>query len=154
MLDAVLRATVIYIFLIVVFRLSGRRTIGQATTFDLMLLLIISEAVSQALANEDPSLKRAVTLVLTLVLLNVLSSFLKFYSRWFDRLVDGSPVVLVRNGRMRHRALRRTRVDEEDIMESARLEQGVSHLSDIRLAVLERSGHISIVKRNDRDEAR
>lgn len=144
-LDAVVRAAVIYILLIVCFRVAGRRTIGQATTFDLMLMLIVSEAVSAALSNGDQSVGRAITLVVTLIGLNVLSSFLKLWSKPFDRLIDGTPVVLVRDGEPVEQAMKRSRVDREDILESARLEQGIERLEDIHLATLERSGHISVV---------
>jgi len=148
MLDATLRASLIYVFLIVVFRLAGKRTLGQATTFDFMLLLIISEAVSAALSNGDQSLARAVTLVLTLVGLNVLTSFLKLYSPLADRIIDGTPTVLIRDGVVQHAPLRRARLDLEDLREAARQAQGIDNLADVRLATLERSGHISIVAKH------
>lgn len=153
-LDAVARAAIIYVALIVCFRLSGRRTIGQATTFDLMLMLIISEAVSAALSNGDSSMERALVLVLTLVGLNVISSFLKIKSKAFDRLIDGTPIVLLRDGVPVERAIKRSRVDQEDILEAARMEQGIEDLADVRLATLERSGHISIVPRCETDRNR
>lgn len=151
MVEGILRAAAIYFFLIVCFRLSGRRTIGQATTFDMMLMLIISEAVSPALTNGNQTLGHAFTLVLTLVGLNVLMSIAKFRSQSIDRLIDGKPVVLVRHGTLERAAMRRSRVDEEDLLEAARQEQGVSSLADVELATLERSGHISIVPRSPVD---
>jgi len=154
MVDAVVRATVIYFFLIICFRLSGRRTIGQATTFDMMLMLIISEAVSAALTNGDQSLGRAVTLVLTLIGLNVIMSFVKLSSKRADRLIDGVPIVLIRDGALQHGTMRKARVDEEDLLEAARQEQGLAALSDVEVATLERSGHISIVPKENKQAER
>lgn len=148
MIDAILRATAIYFFLILAFRLTGRRTIGQATTFDLMLLLIVSEAVSEALTNGDQSLGRAITLVVTLLSLNVLMSFVKFSSPVLERLIDGRPLPLIKEGVLQRRAMMLSRVDEEDLLEAARQEQGISSLSDVAEATLERSGHISIVPKS------
>lgn len=145
MLDAVVRATAVYVVLIICVRVAGRRTIGQATTFDMLLMLIISEAVSEALTNGDPSFARAVTLVVTLIGLNMAVSLLKCKSRAIDRLLEGDAVVLVRDGVPQRKQMRRIRVDEEDLREAARQEQGLADVADVALATLERSGHISIV---------
>jgi len=151
MTDAIFRATAIYFFLIVAFRLAGRRTIGQTTTFDLLLLLIVSEAVSEALTNGDQSLGRAITLVVTLLSLNVLMSFAKFCSPTLERLIDGRPVLLIKEGVLQRRAMRLSRVDEEDLLEAARQEQGVASLEEVSEATLERSGHISIVPKSTQE---
>lgn len=145
MLEAVLRAIGIYVFLIVCFRLSGRRTIGQATTFDMMIMLIISEAVSPALTQEKHSLAQAGVLVLALLGLNFVIALVKCRSEAADRVIDGVPIVLFSDGQLHTQVMRRMHVDLEDLLEAARQEQGLTSLDDVRLAILERSGQISIV---------
>lgn len=145
MLEAALRAAV-YLVLIVCVRASGQRTLGQATTFELLVLLIIAEAVSPALTQGDDSLATACVLVFTLLGLNFLMSYLKFYSQTVDRVIDGAPIVLVRDGKMDHVAMRKVHVDQDDILEAARIEQGLTAIEEIGLATLERSGRISVTR--------
>ena len=144
-MDSVVRVAVVYVFLMLVFRVAGRRTLSEATTFDLLLLLIISETVQEALVDDDHSITHACLLVLTFVAMNIGMSLLKQRSRSIERVLDGVPLVLLENGEPLRERMDRSRVDEEDILEAARETQGINDLADIRLAVLERDGQISIV---------
>src|SRR5947209_14347683 len=146
-MQSVLRAAAVYAFLMVVFRLAGKRTLSEATTFDFMLLLIISEATQNAMIGDDYSLTNGVLVILTLVGLDVALSLLK--QRWpvIDRLVEGSPLVLVADGRPIPGRLRRARVDESDILAAARSSRGLERMDQIQYAILESSGGISIIPR-------
>ena len=97
-MESVLRPTFVYLFVLVLLRLTGRRTLAQITTFDFVLLLIISEATQQALIGVDNSMINSAIVVSTLIGLNILMSLLKQRSRWFDRLLDDIPVVIVSDG--------------------------------------------------------
>ena len=149
-MDTIIRAAAVYFFLLVVFRLAGKRTLAQATPFDLVLLLTISEAVQNAMTRTDQSLTGAFGVVLTLVGLDIALSILKSKSRTFDRLLDDVPVVLVQDGQPLAERMRRARVDESDILKAARELQGLERLEQVRYAVLERDGQISIVPKGDR----
>ena len=144
-MDSVLRALVVYLFLLLVFRISGRRSLSQVTTFDLVLALIISEAIQQALIDNDDSLTNAFIVVLSLVGLDVAMSVLKQRSSRFDRIVDGIPVVVAANGGLRTVAMDMERVDESDILEAAREAHGLKSMDDVDYAVLERGGSVSVV---------
>jgi uncharacterized membrane protein YcaP (DUF421 family) len=146
-MDAVLRAAAIYFFLLALFRISGSRTLADATAFDLVLLLIVAEATQQALVGTDYSVTAAVLLILTLVGVDIALSFAKQRSRRLERIMDGMPVVLVEDGRALTGPMNRARVDEKDIMSAARLHQGLERLDQIKFAVLESSGGISIIPR-------
>jgi uncharacterized membrane protein YcaP (DUF421 family) len=146
--DAVLRAAAMYVFLVVVFRLAGKRTLAEVTTFDLVLLLIIAEATGPAMLDDDPSLTTAILVILTLVGLELGLSLLQFRFKKIDRLLDGLPTLLVDNGRILHDRMRKLRVDESAIMEAARELQGLERLDQVKYAVLERSGTITIVPTN------
>jgi uncharacterized membrane protein YcaP (DUF421 family) len=99
-MESILRAAAVYLFLLVVFRLSGQRALAQITTFDLVLLLIISEAIQQALIGNDNSMTHAALIVLTLVGLNVGLSVLKQRSKAAEKVLEDVPLVLVAEGRV------------------------------------------------------
>ena len=144
-MNSILRAAAVYLFLLVVFRLAGKRTLSQITTFDAVLLLIISEAIQQAMIDTDNSITNAFLIVLTLVGIDVLLSLAKRRFRRLERLVDGVPVLIVAEGRLRHEEMKRERIDVGDVMAAARSHHGLERLDQIRYAVIEQSGEITIV---------
>ena len=144
-MDSVIRVVIIYLFLLVVFRLSGKRTLGEATTFDFLLLLVISETTQQAMVGHDHSLTHAALLVLTFVIMNIGMSLWKQRSKTVERILEDLPLVIVERGRAIKERMDRVRVDEADILETARQSQGLERLDQIKYAVLERSGKISVI---------
>ena len=151
-MDTIIRAVFVYLFLLIIFRLAGKRTLGHITTFDLVLTLIISEAVQQALIDNDNSITNAVLLVTTLVGLNIAFSLLKQRSPRIDRWVEGCPVIIVQRGKLLNDRMRMERVDEAAILEVAREERGLRSRKEIDYAVVEPDGHISIIERRDDDD--
>ena len=146
-MDSVIRAFVIYAIMLVLFRIIGTRALSQTTTFDLVLLLFISEAIQQALIDSDNSMTNALLLVITLLGINVLLSVVKQRSKKFEQLMDGTPVVLVEDGTVHRARMEKDRVDESDILESARILHGVERMDQVKYAVLEKSGEISVIRR-------
>lgn len=144
-MDSVLRAATMYLFLLVVFRMVGKRTLAQITPFDMVLLLVIAEATQQALVGQDFSITNAVLVIVTLVGIDVGLSRWRQHSRRVGAILDDVPVILVERGRPIRAHLDRERVDEADIMEAARLRQGLERMEQIKYAVLETDGEISIV---------
>lgn len=144
-MDSVLRALAIYGFLLVIFRVAGRRTLSQMTSFDLILLLIVSEATQQALLGDDFSFTNAFLVIATLVGVDIALSILKRRSPHLDRWIDDVPLVIVEHGRPLEDRMRRARVDDADVLEAARASQGLERMEQIKYAVLERSGGISII---------
>jgi uncharacterized membrane protein YcaP (DUF421 family) len=148
-MESVIRAAAVYLFLLLVFRLAGQRTLAQITTFDLVLLLIISEAIQEALIGNDNSMINAALVVLTLAGLNVVLSLLKQRSKAVEKVLEDVPLVLVAEGRVLKEHMDKVRVDEDDILEAARELHGLERFDQIRFAVLERSGDISIIPAAD-----
>ncbi len=144
-MDTVLRGLLVYVVLLVVFRAAGKRSVAEITTFDFILLLIISEVVQEALVDGDSSMTNAFLLIITLVGFDILLSLLK--QRWprFDRWVDGSPLVVMADGELLQERMRKARVDVADILSAARSSHGLERLDQIKFAVLERNGAISVV---------
>jgi uncharacterized membrane protein YcaP (DUF421 family) len=143
--DSVLRALVVYGFLILLFRISGKRSLAQITTFDLVLGLIISEALQQAMIDGDDSMTNAFLVVTTLIGANILMSQWKQRSELVERVVDGAPVVVFADGRMLVDRMARERIDEEDILQAGRQLLGLASLDQVRYAVVERDGTISVI---------
>ena len=144
-MNPVVRGIIIYIFVYLVFRILGKRSLAEITTFDLVLLLIISETTTNALIGQDYSLTTCFVMVCTLVGLDYLFSLLKGKSKWFQVASEGAPLVIVDHGKPLVTRMRKSKVDEEDIMEAARLTHGLQRMKEIKYAVLERDGSISIV---------
>lgn len=144
-METVARALFMYAFLLLVFRISGKRSLAQITAFDFVLLLVIGEATQQALIGDDYSMTTAVIVITTLMLIDIALSLLKDYSQRIERYVDDLPVIIVENGRMLAERMRKERVDEEEVLAAARNKQGLERLDQIKYAVLERNGEISII---------
>lgn len=144
-MEIVLRALGVYLFLLVLFRLTGKRTLSELSTFDFVLLLIISEATQNALVDDDRSVVTALAVILTLVLADLVLSILKARSSTMERISEGVPVLLVNNGKFIDEHLARTNVTRTDILQSARENQGVEDIGQIKYALLETSGSISII---------
>jgi uncharacterized membrane protein YcaP (DUF421 family) len=144
-MDVVIRAAAVYMLLILVFRISGKRALAQITTFDFVLLLIISEATQQAMVGSDFSLTGAFLVILTLTVLDIGLSRLKQRSKTVDRLIDSAPLMLIENGRLHKERMEKARIDEDDILSSAREQEGVSRMEEIAYAVLERGGQITVI---------
>jgi uncharacterized membrane protein YcaP (DUF421 family) len=145
-MDSIIRVVAMYIFLLLVFRLSGKQTLSEATTFDLLMLLVISETTQQAMVGEDHSMTHAFLLILTFVAMNIGLSLWKQRSARMEKLLDDVPVLLLEHGKPIKDRMGKERVDLKDILEAARLLHGVERLDQIKYAILERSGKIAIVK--------
>ena len=146
-MESVIRPALVYLFVLLVLRLTGKRTLAQITTFDFVLLLIISEATQQALIGEDNSMINCAIVVSTLIGLNILMSLLKQRFKWFDRLLDDIPLVIVADGKALQDRMYKARVDEDDVLDAARENHGLERMEQIRHAILERDGQISIIPR-------
>jgi uncharacterized membrane protein YcaP (DUF421 family) len=144
--DLVIRGLVIYGVLLLLMRASGNRQFSELTAFDAVLIIIISETTQQALiGGEDFSLTTAVVLISTLVGIDVLISLVKQKSKRADLVLEGVPVLLVEKGQLLRNNMKQERVDENDILEAARSSHGIERMNQIKYAILERNGNISVI---------
>jgi uncharacterized membrane protein YcaP (DUF421 family) len=148
-METVIRGLVLYVFLMLIFRVSGKRTLYEATVFDFVLILIIAETAEHALLGEDRSMTNSFVLIITLLLADISLSLLKQRYQYFGKVLDGVPVILLDDGKILHDRLRKVRVDEGDIMESARALQGLERLDQIKYAILEKDGKITIIPKKE-----
>ena len=142
----VLRAVVVYFLLLLLLRLSGKRTMGQFTAFDMLLVVLLGNAVQNALLGSDTSVIGGLLLAATLIALNWLVGLASARSAKVENWVEGVPVLLARDGRVFRDVLRRELISKEDFERTMR-EAGCLDVADIRLAVLETDGHITLIAR-------
>jgi uncharacterized membrane protein YcaP (DUF421 family) len=147
-MDLVIRATVIFFFILLVTRVAGRRELSDLQPFDLILLVVLGDLVQQGITQSDQSVTGTLTVISTIALLSVAVSWVSFRSRRAKRVVAGEPIVLLQDGRPIDRNLRRERITVEDIQEEARRAQ-VGSLAELQWAILEDDGRISCIPRRD-----
>lgn len=144
-MDTVIRALCVYAFLLIVLRISGKRTLANMTPFDFVLVLILSETVQEALIDGDSSMTNAALLVTTLIGIDVLLSWLKERYPSVSRIMDSTPVIIMQDGELKHDRMAAERVGEDDILSAARKQEGKSRLDEIDYAIVEQNGDITII---------
>jgi len=142
--EFILRAGVVYLVLLAMVRLTGKRTVGQFTPFDLVVVMLLSEAVSGSINGQDNSLPGGMIAAATLLALDVGIAVASSRSRKFDAMVQGCPVLIARDGRIYQDVLKRERVPESDLHKALRAAD--CEIEDLRMAILESDGNISIIK--------
>ena len=142
-MEMVLRAAAIYLILLIIFKIAGRRTLMQLTNFDLILLLIISEATQQAMLSTDYSVTGSMLTIVTLVSIDILFGYIKKKFAQAENFLDGTPVIVVENGAVL------VNISVDDILLAARQHHGIYELKAIKFAILERNGQISIIPQQE-----
>jgi len=148
-MDSVLRSLAVYLFVLVVFRIGGKRSMSQITTFDFILLLIIGEATQQALLGNDFSIINAWVVIGTLTALEVVFSWFEGRFPTFGRVVGSLPVIVVENGKLLKDQATREGVTLSEILAEGREKHGLERLDQFKYAILERHGGISVVPTDD-----
>ena len=143
-MDIILRAAATFILLLAVTRIMGRRELGEMEPFDLILLVVVGDLIQQGVTQSDYSFTGAALALSTIAVLTVATSYLSFRVRRLRPVLQGRPTVLVLDGEVQSENLRRERITVDELQAEARQQQVMS-LSDIRLAVLETSGRISVI---------
>ena len=142
------RVVVIYVALLVLLRLSGRRELSELSPMELLTMLLLSETVSPAITGGDASLAGGLVAAVTLILLNVASSVLVFRSRLAERVIEGHPSILISHGRVHEDVMRQEKITADEL-HSKLHEQGVLSVDDVAYGFIETDGNITIVKKSD-----
>jgi uncharacterized membrane protein YcaP (DUF421 family) len=142
--DIAIRAIALYLFIYLLTRVTGRRELSSLEPFDLVLLIVLGDAVQQGLTQDDYTVTGAVIAVATIASLQVGTSFLSFRFRWARRVLDGDPIVIVQDGQVIEQNLRRERITADEVAAQARAQQ-IGSLEDVQWAVFEPSGAISFI---------
>src|SRR3954447_198546 len=143
-MDLVLRAIVLFAAVYLLLRVVGRRELAQMEPIDFVLLIVLGDAIQQGLTQDDYSVTGALITIFSIAMIQVTLGYAAFKSKRVRTVLEGEPVVLLEDGRIIERNLRRARIAPEELAEEARLSQ-VASLSDVAWAVLETSGKVSII---------
>ena len=148
-MESVIKSVVVYLVLWLVIRSSGRRTLGQLTVFDFILFLMVGGLAQRALTAQDYSLTHAFLIIATFVIMDIAVSFLERDAPSIGRILKGVPTIVVENGHVLSARLRRARLTEEEILEAARRNYGLERMDEIKFAIFEASGEISIIPQQE-----
>ena len=146
-MESVIKSLVAYLVLWLIIRGSGRRTLGQLTVFDFILFLIIGGVVQRALTAQDYSFTHAFLIVATFVVVDVIVSLVERDVPSVAKVLKGVPTIVVENGRVLRGRLRRARLTEDEVLQAARQRYGLERIEEIKFAIFEASGEISIIPR-------
>ena len=145
--ELVVRAVAVYVFLLTLLRITGKRQVGQLAPFDLVLLLVLSNAVQNSMNAGDNSLVGGLISAATLVLLNLLVAYTTFKFRSIENLIDGQPQVLINDGLLNDAVMTKARLSCQEL-EAALRQGGCEKIEEVRVAILENNGAISVIPRN------
>jgi uncharacterized membrane protein YcaP (DUF421 family) len=145
-MDLALRAIVLYAFVLVLTRVIGRRELSSLEPFDLVLLIVLGDAIQQGLTQDDYSVTGAIIVISTIAALQVLTSYVSFRIPFLRPVLDGEPIVVVEDGKPLEKNLHRERMTVEELAGEARQQQ-IASLDEVQWAVLETSGTISFIKK-------
>jgi uncharacterized membrane protein YcaP (DUF421 family) len=144
--DIAVRSIFLFCFVYVLMRVLGRRELSSLEPFDVILLVVLGDAIQQGLTQDDYSVTGAVIVISTIGCLSVLTSYLNFRLPWVRRVLDGEPIIIVQDGQVIEENLRRERITVEELAEEARGQQ-IASLEDVKWAVFEPSGKISFIEK-------
>jgi len=144
-MDIALRGVALYIFVVFLLRVIGRRELSSLSAIDLVLLIVLGDAIQQGLTQDDYSVTGALIAVSTIALMQLASSYLSFRSSRMRTVLEGDPVVLVQDGKPVTRNMRRLRMTTDELAAEAR-GQGIASLEEVRWAIAEVSGTVSFIQ--------
>jgi uncharacterized membrane protein YcaP (DUF421 family) len=146
-MDLVLRTTAVFFFLLLLMRAIGRRELSSLQPFDLLLLIILGDALQQGLTQDDYSVTGAFLVVGTFAVLQVFTSWVSYRFPRVRPVLEGEPIIVIQDGKLIERNLNRERLTVDDVAEAAR-KQNIAKLDDVQWAVLETSGELSFIQRS------
>ena len=149
-MDIVARAAVMFFVLYVLLRIMGKRELGQLTPFELVVMIVLGDLIQQAVTHNDFSLTGAILAVSTFAFLAIAMSWLTYLSPRAEKLLDGEPRVVIRNGKLLKENLRRDRMTQSEVESEMRL-AGIATMDQVAWAILEPQGKISFIKKDGSD---
>jgi uncharacterized membrane protein YcaP (DUF421 family) len=149
LLEIILRGSIMYLSLFIMLRVILKRQTGTLGMTDLLLITLLADAAQNAMAGEYKSLPDGLVLVATIIFWNYLFDWLSYKSEWFGRLIEQPPLLLIENGKMLRRNMRRELLTEDELMKELR-QQGLEDVSKVKQAYIESDGRISVIERKEK----
>lgn len=145
-MDIALRAIALYVFVVFIMRIIGRREISTLTPFDLVLLIVLGDAIQQGLTQDDYSVTGAIVAVSTLAIMQVITSYISYRVKPFRKVLKGEPIILIQDGKLLNQNMRRERITADDVAEEMRTQQ-IATFDQVQWAILESNGTISFIQK-------
>ena len=145
-MDIALRAIALYVFVVFIMRIIGRREISTLTPFDLVLLIVLGDAIQQGLTQDDYSVTGAIVAVSALAVMQVTTSYISYRVKPFRKVLKGEPIILIEDGKLLSQNMRRERVTADDVAEEMRTQQ-IATFDQVQRAILESNGTISFIQK-------
>ena len=146
--ELIIRSVIVYVFLVVLLRITGKRQIGQLAPFDLVLLLVLSNAVQNSMNGGDNSVIGGIISATTLIMLNFGVGYLTYRSKKMEALLEGQPEVLIHNGKLFEKAMARAQLTHHELNAALR-QAGCTCVAEVHFAVLENNGTVTVTSRSD-----
>ena len=143
--ELLLRGTCIYFFMFIIMKIWGKKHLGEMAAFDFILLLFISEAVQNSLVDDDKSIWGGIIIIVTFLFWNSLINKLTFKYKKLEKLLDGEPQVVIKNGVVNTALLRKEKITDQELFEALR-QEGVDDLHKVKKGTLETNGHLSVIQ--------
>lgn len=150
-LDIVVRSLCVYLFMVIAIRLFGKNQLSQLNAGDVVLLLLISNAVQNAMVGENTSLQGGLIAALVLFIANFIVKRLMFSNKKFSSFLEDDPVILIKDGKVEQEALNKVKITRDELDEAVR-EHGVNGIKDVKLSVLEVDGNISVISEDEQSK--
>jgi uncharacterized membrane protein YcaP (DUF421 family) len=147
--EFVIRGVVVYSFLLLLLRLTGKRQVGQMSPFDLVLILVLSNAVQNSMNGGDNTITGGLILATTLVVMNWIVGWLTFHNKHFETIVEGRPAILIHDGKICHESMRHVQMTEHELEASLRA-NGCAGPEEVRFALLENNGQFTVIPRTNK----
>lgn len=147
-LDIIIRSVCVYLFMVIALRIFGKKELSQLNTADVILILLISNSVQNAMVGSNDSLLGGIVAALVLFIVNFLLKRIMYRSKFIKELIQDKPEILVHNGKIEFKTLAKLGITSEELQEAMR-EHGIEYFKDIRLAMMEIDGNISIISGNE-----
>src|SRR5690349_18370862 len=142
-LELIVRSVIVYVFLLIILRLTGKRQVGQLAPFDLVLLLVLSNAVQNAMNGGDNSITGGIIAASTLIVANGIVGRLTYRSKAMERLIEGRPEIIIHNGKIAPDVMKRELLTHHELNAALRA-AGISYIEDVHYAILENTGEITV----------
>ncbi|WP_053367254.1 DUF421 domain-containing protein [Bacillus sp. FJAT-27245] len=146
--EILFRTVLLYLLIIVTFRLMGKREVGELSVFDLVVTIMLAEIASMAIENTNDHLIHTLIPIIAIVFLQILFSFFSLKSKKFRDLLDGRPSIIINKGTIDEKAMKKQRYNFDDLLVQLR-EKNIRNISDVEFAILEPSGKLSVFKKED-----
>lgn len=145
-LDIIIKTTILYIFIIIVYRIMGKKEVGQLGIVDLIVSILIAELAAISIEQSDSSVLISIVPILVLVFIQIIFNYIGLKSDWFRKLIDGNPTIIIKDGKIKFKEMTKIRYSLDDLITQLR-EQGIKSIEEVDYAILENDGKLSVFQK-------